>query len=81
LPSTVAKSKGRRVLYGALAATAVAVVGLDATIGARHNYPAFHEFFGDDWLVARNLTFLVLSCIAAFFGYLAIHARSDSPAP
>lgn len=66
----------RHVIYGAIAATAAAGVTLDATLGKPTNYPVWHKWFDGDWLIARNITFLILSLVAAFFGYLTVTLKN-----
>lgn len=68
----------KHVLFGAISATAAAAVALDATLGKPTNYPVWHRWFGEDWIVARNITFLVLSLIAAFFGYLTLNVKNGN---
>lgn len=68
----------RRVVYGGIAAAASAAIALDATLGKSSNWPGFHKLFDGDWLVARNLTYIAASLVAAFFGYLALHVKGSS---
>lgn len=71
----------RRVLFGALAALCAAYVALDASMGKPSNYPFFHKFFGDDWDVARNTSYLIGTLGAAFFGFLAVNIKNGNGHP
>ncbi|MFY9838202.1 MAG: hypothetical protein WAK55_17380 [Xanthobacteraceae bacterium] len=66
----------RHVLYGAVAAAAASAIALDATLGKPSNWPVFHKMFDGDWQVARNLSYALLSIVAAFFGYLALNLKN-----
>lgn len=70
----------RHVLYGAISAAAASAVALDATLGKPTNWPVWHRWLGPDWQVGRNITFLALSLIAAFFGYLAVNLKNGKSA-
>jgi hypothetical protein len=52
------------------------MVALDASLGKPSNYPMWHKFFGDDWDVAHNMSYAILSVGAAFFGYLALNVKN-----
>ena len=68
----------RHVLYGAIAAAAASAIALDATLGKPNNWPAFHKLFDGDWLIARNTGYVILSMMAAFFGYLALNLKNGA---
>lgn len=68
----------KRVLYGGIAASAAAAVGLDATLGKPTNWPVWHAWLGEHWMIGRNLTFLFVSLVAAFFGYLALNVKNGN---
>ena len=68
----------KHVLYGGIAAASAAAVGLDATLGKPTNWPTWHALLGEQWMVGRNIAFLILSLIAAFFGYLALNVKNGT---
>lgn len=70
----------RHVIFGAIAATAAAAVALDSTLGKSTDWPVFHKWFDGDWIVARNMTYVVLSLGAAFFGYLTLNIKNGNGA-
>jgi hypothetical protein len=49
------------------------------TLGKPTNWPRLHKAFGEDWLVARNLAFGLLSVMAATFGYLTLNIKNGCP--